>query len=452
MGFKVRVYSGEQTSDFSLEGRDYFSVGGKLDNSDSAVVRDDLTFKSDALVKGFLKLYLTNGKWYVSCVDKRIVSSDREIRGGDFFTIDNVNQFAISIIEEDLEKAGRIELNGRDRINIGRSMEGGIRFDGKNLKLPGKDVSRSHAYIYMYDGKYAIADDNSANHVYLNGDVISGGVFLEDGDKIGIAHHTLQYKNGTILINDVSERVREERMGKYPFWYKPAPRLRRELPKDVIEIDAPPQKPSKPDESIAQRLAMPIVSIIALCVLAYITVSSTITMLIFTLPMSVVTIVFTIVNSVKNKKKYRLAVEERKEKYTEYLDIMEDKIKKTAGLQKEALNAEYPEFEDIYRSVWEGDGRLWDRTAADDDFMKVRIGVGDGDASYEVRGPKEGFSLEEDDLLKRVYRIERKSKKVAQIPVIADIFEDRLIGILGNRDRAIEMVLESGGISHPGLF
>jgi len=60
------------------------------------------------------------------------------------------------------------------------------------LVLPGDGVSRTHASVYMRDGRVVINDEGSANGVQVNDSVISGPALVDQDSTIRISKYTLR--------------------------------------------------------------------------------------------------------------------------------------------------------------------------------------------------------------------------------------------------------------------
>lgn len=96
--------------------------------------------------------------------------------------MERTSQQAFLIFEEGTLKGRRIPLNKRSLI-IGRG--------GRNLEcdvvLPERQVSRQHAEIYLDQGLYYLRDLDSKNGTYVNDQLVSETVRLQDGDSVQIA-------------------------------------------------------------------------------------------------------------------------------------------------------------------------------------------------------------------------------------------------------------------------
>ncbi len=111
-----------------------------------------------------------------------------------------------------------ITLSDKQQITIGRS-------SGCDVVLDHQSVSKLHAYIQNYGGKFLLIDNNSLNGVYVNGKRLRGSCYLQDKDVIVITNSKLLYSEG--ILNycvykngigleavDIVKRVRSGRKDK----------------------------------------------------------------------------------------------------------------------------------------------------------------------------------------------------------------------------------------------
>src|SRR5947208_3336221 len=90
------------------------------------------------------------------------------------------------IIEDDEGKAVVVPLI-RDEISIGRQ-------EGNTIRLTERNVSRRHARLVRYEGRYLLEDLGSHTGTRINGAPIKGQVALSDGDQIVIGDYKLAIK------------------------------------------------------------------------------------------------------------------------------------------------------------------------------------------------------------------------------------------------------------------
>lgn len=327
-------------------------------------------------------------------------------------------------------------LSKYDKLSIGRS-------EKCDLKLDGSGVSRLHAVILRKNGCYIIEDQQSSNGTFVNNNKITSPKTLENGDEIEISGNILSFSEGIIAVEGKVKIKKDSiqknwRDGEYAYDYRRTPRLKKELPVDIVEIDAPPSKTSVPETKWFQILASPVVTIIIMVVMAILSFASPM-MMIFTIPMSILSIVLAVTNYVGTKKSTEKEGRLREKKYTEYLEEKETVIRRLKKKQIDALQQDSPSLKDCLRIVEDKETRLWSKRQNDLDFLSVRIGSGECAASFSVKGIRDGFTMEEDPLVNAAKEIAKKASIVQGAPVECDVLRDRLIGVVGSRRAVVNL-------------
>lgn len=426
MEYRVRVYAGENIYDFPLSGREQLSIG--------AGENDDCRVETDGIGERHIFLYKRNGSWLASSADKNLIAEEKHIQDGDVFVIDKKQRIAVCVLEYHAEITQKYKLEGHGRVILGRGK-------GCNMMLPGSNVSRQHAVIVRKENGWWISDQNSRNGTFLNQERLTESRELKNGDEISIGDYTIRYKDDFLMIGThEDDGIFEDKGEFYPHWFKRSPRLLRELPKETVEIDNPPAEASKPETDWISILTSPLVMLISLGLMAVVTAASMGTMLVFTGPMALAQIFLAVRNNKRQKKKFKEKEELRLRKYGEYLDEAEKKIQNLKRDQIIAVQGANPSVEECLTIVKERDMRLFDRRELDADFMQLRIGIGESPVSFVVKGQKNGFTIEEDSLLKRAEKIVKDGQKVQNFPVTFSFMQDSLLGVVGERKSAVKLI------------
>lgn len=126
----------------------------------------------------------------------------------------------------------------------------------------------------------------------------------------------------------------------------------------------------------------------------------------------------------KNQSKKR--EKRRQERYGQYLNIKEASINKIIKKQETILHDNNLTLDEIEKRISNNSENIWEREIIDDDFLSVRLGVGNLSAELEIEAPKEQFLLFEDDLRNRVLDIAAKDRKVENVPIVISMIENRI--------------------------
>lgn len=60
---------------------------------------------------------------------------------------------------------------------------------------------------------------------------------------------------------------------------------------------------------------------------------------------------------------------------------------------------------------------LWERTIGQDDFLEVRIGIGDKPLDAEIDFPERGFTIEEDNLWDDLQALSNTPRILKNVPI-----------------------------------
>jgi len=312
-------------------------------------------------------------------------------------------------------------------VNIGRSPE-------SNICLRSNRVARKQAKIeYQYqEDKYVLTDLDSANGTYLNDERIHTAI-LENGDIISIAGYRLIFNNGLLFFRNVGKdlvvnidstsNLLPEK--DYPYFAKPQ-REREELPTEEIIIQTSATITEHPGVNMGQLLASG---------------ATTAAMSIFN-PMALMAGVGTVASvgmTRRAKKKHDKKVAEYVEVYKKYLSEQEKKIKKVIEKQRKIMNHEHPTVLECLEIVQNMQDRLWERTMWDEDFMTLRLGLGERDFSANIKCDViEESVLMKDELILAPGKIKNKFSKVKNTPICTDFKKNPIIGIVGDRHTTLQ--------------
>lgn len=128
----------------------------------------------------------------------------------------------------------------------------------------------------------------------------------------------------------------------------------------------------------------------------------------------------------QKKKKEKL----RQEKYGKYLDEKEIEIKEIINKQTSILNENYPNVKTCCDIITSKNKKLWERNIQDEDFLSIRLGIGDDDTQLEIEASQKTFTLEEDNLKERVFSIVEASKKMKNVPILTNLKDQEITSII----------------------
>lgn len=213
--------------------------------------------------------------------------------------------------------------------------------------------------------------------------------------------------------------------------YKRSPRLIKRVPTDKIEIAMPPDKKKIDKRSIVQVIVPPV---IMLCV----TIGVSILMkrglfVIVSVISTIMSIVMSVAKFIKDRKEYREYENRRREMYDNYLLSVRKKLYSALEAEKDALFYNNPSVMAIERMVNAYSSRIYERTARDEDFLRISMGTRDEQISYPVSMKYKEMEMEVDALEEEARKIYSRFLTVKDKPVCIDLKQAH-IGLVGEKD------------------
>ncbi len=223
------------------------------------------------------------------------------------------------------------------------------------------------------------------------------------------------------------------------------PRILRSLEQDVIDVDPPPP-PFQPDKTPAILVIGPSLTM-SLVMLASVgtslanaiaggNLSAVISSAIMAVSMLIGSLLWPSILRSYQKRRILAEEEHRQKRYTSYIaDIETDLVAKqeqTAYLLKEVLFLS----PDTLCTLLDDERtklRLWERTYEDEDFLSVRMGLGDCPFAVRLNVPRLGFELHEDALRHLPTELSEQYSTLHDVPLTLDLRQNHSIGIIGSR-------------------
>ncbi|MDO4996335.1 MAG: type VII secretion protein EssC [Bacilli bacterium] len=125
-----------------------------------------------------------------------------------------------------------------------------------------------------------------------------------------------------------------------------------------------------------------------------------------------------------SKKMAKKREEERQEKYTKYLEDVEEKIKVAKAKQEQIFRENYLTGEESLTAIKSHASQLWNKEIVDDDFIEVRLGTGDRPSLIKVQAPEESFTLDDDNLLQAVIELGKRYNLLHDVPITINFKEE----------------------------
>ena len=364
-------------------------------------------------------------------------------------------------IDETRQMLSKIVVNEPAVFTIGRT-------EDNNFCYGNAFVSTNHAKL-SYDGAaWSIADQGSRNGTYVNGMRIQS-TRLNPGDFVYIMGLKIVVGDSYFAVNnpDRQLKISSDCLEKY---HRPAslpleeapdvpekkyffrsPRFRREIQREEITIDPPPQAQKQDTVPLALMLgpsltmAMTSVSTGILSLTNVITNGGNIMQAMPTIVMSVSMLLGTVLWPILTKryeKKQRIKEEKkRRKKYLLYLNEIGDKIKDLARVQTNILNETFVAQSDCLERIVHEKPGLWERTVGQGDFLRLRLGTGTAKMNLDVRYQTKRFTMEDDSLQNAMLALAEAPKELNDVPISISLAENAAVGIYGDKPNRDNMIM-----------
>lgn len=132
----------------------------------------------------------------------------------------------------------------------------------------------------------------------------------------------------------------------------------------------------------------------------------------------------------KKEKKAREKL--RQEKYREYLKDKQTKIETLKKRQTQILLENNLVLKECQNIILMKKRNLWERKIEHDDFLSLRLGLGNTSLAVELNAPSEHFSLSTDDLKETLAKLVSESHEIENVPICLSLTTKNNVVVVGN--------------------
>lgn len=336
------------------------------------------------------------------------------------------------------------------------------RSDGCAICYANPFVSGRHARVSLVGDAFEVEDLGSSNATFVNGRAIPPHVAtaLAPGDVVQVMDLSLMVGHRFFVMNspeglalnavdglapiDHASFARAcppacPTLGELASFY-PAPRLMHSIHPRAFTVDEPPAA-KKPDEQpalmqLGPSFLMGFASIFMLAnAVSRLQDGSDPMTVMPTIAMSVSMIAGTAVWPIVSKR-YQKRLDERNElrregSYGDYLNSVEAALSDECAVQAQILRDNRMPVAQVVSDALALAPTLMNRSAAQDDFMDLRVGTGVTDLEADVRWPQRRFSVDDDRLMDKVDALRKDPPVVADVPLAFNPVTHPVAGVLG---------------------
>lgn len=310
--------------------------------------------------------------------------------------------------------------------------------------------------------------------IYVNSKIINKQTILKYGDIIDIYSLRIILLNGMILINNPNNdsnlvlsnsglnkletpnidcdnsEIKDQNLYSKDDYFSKSPRIRRIIEEKVFKLSTPPRS-GKEEElplllTIGPMLTMAIISFVTLGsniskILSHeAKFSQQIPSLVSAGAMLLSMLMWPLIMKHYNKKHKEKKRRELIEKYNKYLDTKRLELDLEYKLQKEIWIENLITSEECLNILSKKGYNFWDKRVDQEDFLLVRIGIGDVLLKAKIEYPEEGFTIEEDELRKQADKLVEEYKYIKNVPMGYSFLENRITAIMGNINKGYSFI------------
>lgn len=371
----------------------------------------------------------------------------------------DTNIDATIFIIPDIIDYSETPINNLQELTIGNNPNNTIVY---NSSLP------SQINITKNGNQYTLTNTNTENFIYINNYRTSSAI-LNLGDVIFINGFIIIWMETFIKINNPNNTVSLNNLQNYKrdigdyCKYTPTteveksvklyndnevffhtPHLHSEIESQTVKIDAPPEADhTKPIPMILSVGSSAIIGITSCMTGIYafqglitktITVFEAILEFVMCGLMLVACIVFPLLTDTWQKHQRKKDEERRQKRYKEYLEKKVKEINAIVEKQSEILIENNLTLEEIKKRITNHSNTVWSRELIDNDFLTIRLGIGDLPADIKIEAPTEQFSLYDDNLRDQVLEIANKERKNNNVPIAFSMVKNKITPFIINAD------------------
>lgn len=215
--------------------------------------------------------------------------------------------------------------------------------------------------------------------------------------------------------------------------FQRAPRILPVLPKGEVEIPAPPPAPTRQTGSLIAILLPGLMAVGGLIVAVTSATTGNAAISLMSFGFMGVTSIVSVFSYFSQRTGYGRAVREREQKYRALLEEHRQELFAQREQQQIGLCEIDPAPRECLSRVDRRDRRLWERAPQDNDFLLLRLGLGQQAFGITIKAPKQQNVLEKDPLIEEAGQIVASLTQVPDVPVCLPLRETGVAGLAGPR-------------------
>ncbi len=429
-----------------------------------------ISYVSPNGIEETLALTAENNNWYISSGADKLVYKDTLQITKEALSNESVYRIKFNDLEEYITlycydtpiEYKDFSIGNRTTIQLGNTTSFDISYDNPYTYAP-------HFKIYLYNGFWVIestATDNG-NIFFVNkerttkrylrlGDVIFvNGLKLiwmatyirmnNPGSKVATSLEAYQeYGSGTentyTPVKDTEKNLVLYNDNQVFFH---TPRLTKSITNKKITIEKPPEKKTNDSDvpailtygaTIMMGISSSMTGVIAIFSVingkGKVNIANFITEIVVCISMLLGSMFFPIISDKFRKKAVAKREKKRQERYLGYLGGKVTQINEELKKETQILFENNLSPEEIKKCIVEKNNKIWSREIADDDFLSLRVGIGNKKSEIEIEAQIEEFSMEDDNLRDEVIKVKESPLILNNVPITISLLKDHIFPVV----------------------
>ena len=353
-----------------------------------------------------------------------------------------------------------LKMNTLQEIKIGSGNDNDIIYQNPLVKPHQARIFLSNGKILIenYDDNFGTFINNTSvgntQKLLFNGDIIyimgleiilvGHNVFINNPfNKVGFNKEVFEidtYIPKLVDRNGEDEEGEDLELYSEDDYFARAPRIVNLIERETVKIDPPPQNQNKEGMPLiyvlGSSLTMGLISVVTMAstidrmASGESTFKDSIFSILISLAMLASMILFPILNRRYDKKQKEKMEKTRQDRYTNYINSKIKQIDEIMEKQSNVLFENYISAEECAKTISEKGQRLWERKIENNDFLTVRVGIGDLPLNAEIQYPAKEFTMEDDNLVEILNTIANKSKILKNVPITYSLVEKNISALI----------------------
>ena len=136
-----------------------------------------------------------------------------------------------------------------------------------------------------------------------------------------------------------------------------------------------------------------------------------------------------------NKRRIKRKEKKRQERYSKYLEKKKREIFLIKEDQKNILHANHLDNNQCLNVINSRSKELWQRNIDHNDFLDIRLGIGNDKPKILIKEPEEQFTVEDDDnLIEAMHEVIKGAKINENVPITYNFTEESVSAVVGTKN------------------